>query len=359
MVSCFTLGKRTGNTGDAMKLATLDDGTRDGQLIVVSRDLQRAHLATDIAPRLQSALDDWPFMAPQLADLYDTLNLGKPRHAFAFDPRLCLAPLPRAFQWADASSYVNHVELLRRARGAAMPERFWHDPLIYQGGSDDFIGACRPALFASEQWGIDFEAELAVVVDDVPMQCSSADAAGHVRLLMLVNDWSLRNLIPDELAKGFGFFQSKPATAFAPVAVTPEELGAAWDGERVHLPVRCWRNGVLMGSAHAGEDMVFGFPALIAHAARTRRLRAGSIIGSGTVSNRDRSRGASCIAEARALEDIEHGEARTAYLQFGERIRIEVLDAQGQSVFGAIDQEVLALMGEDTDPGAVQAVGHG
>jgi fumarylacetoacetate (FAA) hydrolase len=342
-----------------MKLATLDDGTRDGQLIVVSRDLQRAHLATSVAPRLQSALDDWPFMAPQLADLYDTLNFGKPRHAFEFDPRHCLAPLPRAFQWADASAYVNHVELLRRARGVPMPERFWHDPLMYQGGSDDFIGACRPALFASEQWGIDFEAEIAVVVDDVAMQCCQEDAATHVRLLMLVNDWSLRNLIPEELAKGFGFFQSKPATAFAPVAVTPDEAGEAWDGERLHLPVRCWRNNETIGSAHAGEDMIFGFPALIAHAAKTRRLRAGSIIGSGTVSNRDRSRGVSCIAEARAREDIEHGEARTPYLRFGERIRIEVLDAHAQSLFGAIDQEVLALHREESGPGAASAGGYG
>jgi len=341
-----------------MKLATLDDGTRDGQLIVVSRDLQRAHLATGIAPRLQSALDDWPFIAPQLADLYDTLNFGKPRHAFGFDPRHCLAPLPRAYQWADASSYVNHVELLRRARGAPMPERFWHDPLMYQGGSDDFLGACRPALFASEQWGIDFEAEIAVVVDDVPMQCSREDATIHVRLLMLVNDWSLRHLIPDELAKGFGFFQSKPATAFAPVAVTPEEAGDAWDGERLHLPVLCWRNKELVGSAHAGEDMVFGFPALIAHAAKTRRLRAGSIFGSGTVSNRDHRRGVSCIAEARAREDIENGEVRTPYLRFGERVRIEVLDAQAQSLFGAIDQEVLALDREDSGPGALSAGGH-
>lgn len=329
-----------------MKLATLDDGTRDGQLIVVSRDLQRAHLATAIAPRLQSVLDDWPFMAPQLADLYEALNLGKLRHAFDFDARQCLAPLPRAFQWVDASAYVNHVERLRRSRKVPMPERFWSDPLMYQGGSDDFIGGCRPALFANEAWGIDFEAEIAVVVDDVPMQCSSGEASMHVRLLLLVNDWSLRHLVPDELAKGFGFFQSKPATAFAPVAATPEELGHAWDGERVHLPVRCWRNGTLVGSAHAGEDMVFGFPTLLAHAAKTRQLRAGSILGSGTVSNRDPSRGVSCIAEARALEEIEHGQPLTPYLSFGERVRIEVIDAQGQSVFGAIDQEVLAFLGD-------------
>ncbi|MEY3153622.1 MAG: hypothetical protein RL109_40 [Pseudomonadota bacterium] len=324
-----------------MKLGTLDDGTRDGQLIVVSRDLQRAHLATDIAPRLQSVLDDWQFLAPQLADLYETLNLGKARHAFAFDPQQCLAPLPRAYQWADGSAYVNHVELLRRSRQAAMPERFWHDPLMYQGGSDDFIGPCRPALFASEDWGIDFEAEVAVIVDDVPMQCLQGEASEHIRLIMLANDWSLRHLVPDELAKGFGFYQSKPATAFSPLAVTPDELGQAWDGERMHLPVRCWRNQALVGQANAGDDMVFGFAQLIEHAAKTRRLRAGSIIGSGTVSNKDRSRGYSCIAEIRALETMDQGSASTAYLHFGERVRIEVLDAQANNVFGTIDQQVL------------------
>lgn len=324
-----------------MKLGTLDDGTRDGQLIVVSRDLQRAHLATDIAPRLQSVLDDWPFLAPQLADLYETLNLGKARHAFAFDPQQCLAPLPRAYQWADGSAYVNHVELLRRSRQAAMPERFWHDPLMYQGGSDDFIGPCRPALFASEDWGIDFEAEVAVIVDDVPMQCLQSEASEHIRLIMLANDWSLRHLVPDELAKGFGFYQSKPATAFSPLAVTPDELGQAWDGERMHLPVRCWRNQELVGQANAGEDMVFGFAQLIEHAAKTRRLRAGSIIGSGTVSNKDRSRGYSCIAEIRALETMDQGSASTTYLHFGERVRIDVLDAQANNVFGTIDQQVL------------------
>jgi fumarylacetoacetate (FAA) hydrolase len=324
-----------------MKLGTLDDGTRDGQLIVVSRDLQRAHLATDIAPRLQSVLDDWQFLATQLADLYETLNLGKARHAFAFDPQQCLAPLPRAYQWADGSAYVNHVELLRRSRQAAMPERFWHDPLMYQGGSDDFIGPCRPARFASEDWGIDFEAEVAVIVDDVPMQCLQGEASEHIRLIMLANDWSLRHLVPDELAKGFGFYQSKPATAFSPLAVTPDELGQAWDGERMHLPVRCWRNQALVGQANAGEDMVFGFAQLIEHAAKTRRLRAGSIIGSGTVSNKDRSRGYSCIAEIRALETMDQGSASTAYLHFGERVRIEVLDAQANNVFGTIDQQVL------------------
>lgn len=324
-----------------MKLGTLDDGTRDGQLMVVSRDLQRAHLASDIAPRLQSVLDDWSFLAPQLADLYETLNQGKARHAFAFDPKQCLAPLPRAYQWVDGSAYVNHVELMRRSRQAEMPERFWHDPLMYQGGSDDLIGPCRPALFASEQWGIDFEAEVAVIVDDVPMQCSRTEAMEHIRLILLANDWSLRHLIPDELAKGFGFYQSKPATAFSPLAVTPDELGQAWDGERMHLPVRCYRNQNLVGEAKAGEDMVFSFAQLIEHAAKTRRLRAGTILGSGTVSNRDRSRGYSCIAEIRALETMDQGAASTAYLQFGEQIRIEVLDAQSNNIFGSIDQQVL------------------
>jgi len=324
-----------------MKLGTLDDGTRDGQLMVVSRDLQLAHLAADIAPRLQSVLDDWQFLAPQLADLYDTLNQGKARHAFSFDPRQCLAPLPRAYQWADGSAYVNHVELMRRSRNASLPERFWHDPLIYQGGSDDFIGPCRPALFASEQWGIDFEAEVAVIVDDVPMQCSRGEACEHIRLIMLANDWSLRHLVPDELAKGFGFYQSKPATAFSPLAVTPDELGQAWDGERMHLPVRCYRNELLVGHAMAGEDMVFSFAQLIEHAAKTRRLRAGSVIGSGTVSNRDRNRGYSCIAEIRAIETMDQGAPSTGYLQFGEQVRIEVLDAQDNNIFGTIHQQVL------------------
>jgi len=324
-----------------MKLATLKDGSRDGQLLVVSRDLSTAHIAAGIAPTLQRALDDWAFIAPQLQDLYETLNQGKARHAFAFVPEQCAAPLPRAYQWADGSSYVNHVELARKARNAAMPESFWHDPLMYQGGSDDFIGPRDAAAFGSTDWGIDFEAELAVVTDDVPMGTNPQAAADHVRLLMLLNDWSLRQLIPDELAKGFGFFHGKPATAFAPVAVTPDELGADWQGGKVHLPVLCHWNGRKVGEALAHEDMVFDFHQLIAHAVKTRNLRAGSIVGSGTVSNRDTSRGWSCIAEVRALEMIESGSPSTPFMSFGDTIRIEVIGRDGQSVFGAIDQTVV------------------
>lgn len=323
-----------------MKLATLKDGSRDGQLVVVSRDLSSAHIAAGIAPTLQRALDDWAFISPQLQDLYETLNQGKARHAFAFQPSHYAAPLPRAYQWADGSSYVNHVELARKARNAAMPPSFWHDPLMYQGGSDDFIGPCDDALFGSTDWGIDFEAELAVVTDDVPMGTDSASAERHIRLLMLLNDWSLRQLVPDELAKGFGFFHGKPATAFAPVAVTPDELGPSWREGKVHLPVLCHWNGRKVGEALAGEDMVFDFRQLVAHAVKTRRLRAGSIVGSGTVSNKDPSRGWSCIAEVRALEMIDTGTPSTPFMAFGDTIRIEVIGLDGQSVFGAIDQKV-------------------
>ena len=323
-----------------MKLATYQDGSRDGQLVVVSRDLSTAHFATGIAGRLQQVLDDWNFLSPQLEDLYATLNVGKARHAFAFDPRLCRAPLPRAYQWADGSAYINHVELVRRARNAEVPSSFYEDPLMYQGGSDDFLGPCEDARFASTDWGIDFESEVAVVTGDVPVGVSADSALESVRLLMLVNDWSLRHLIPGELAKGFGFFQSKPATAFGPVAVTPDELGSAWSGGRVDLSVESVWNGTRVGLCEAGEEMTFHFGQLIAHAAKTRQLRAGSIVGSGTISNKDWSRGYSCIAEKRAIETIETGAPVTAFMQFGDTIRIEMKDAQGQSVFGAIDQRV-------------------
>jgi fumarylacetoacetate (FAA) hydrolase len=324
-----------------MKLATIKDATRDGQLAVVSQDLKSAALADEIAGTLQQVLDDWTFHAPQLQDLYDALNQGKARHTFEFDPYQCMAPLPRAYQWADGSAYVNHVELVRKARNAEMPATFWTDPLIYQGGSDDFLGPTDDAIFGSEEWGIDFEAEVAVIVDDVPMGATPAEAAGQIRLLMLVNDWSLRNLVPAELAKGFGFFQSKPATAFSPVAVTPDELGDAWRDSKVHLPIQCYWNGRRVGNAESGEDMVFDFSRLISHIAKTRRARAGSIIGSGTVSNKDASRGYSCIAEARALEMIAEGKASTPFMKFGDRIRIEMTDKADKSIFGAIEQAVL------------------
>ena len=325
-----------------MKLATLRDGSRDGQLVVVSRDLTLAHHAAGIVSRLQGALDDWSFIAPQLSDLYQTLNEGRARHAFAFDPALAMAPLPRAYQWADGSAYVNHVELVRKARGAEMPPSFWTDPLMYQGGSDDLLGPRDAIVCPSEEFGIDFEAEVAVVTDDVPMGATSQAAATQIRLVMLVNDVSLRNLIPAELAKGFGFFQSKPATAFSPVAVTPDELGEAWLDAKVHRPLVVHWNGEKVGAPNAGDDMTFDFGQLIAHIAKTRNVRAGSIVGSGTVSNLDRGRGYCCIAEKRSLEMIESGAARTPFMKYGDRVRIEMFDAHGQSIFGAIDQVVAA-----------------
>lgn len=324
-----------------MKLATLKDGTRDGQLVIVSRDLKTAQIADGIAPTLQRALDNWTFMAPQLQEAYDELNEGRGRRTFDFDQKRCMAPLPRAFQWADGSSYVNHVELVRKARNAEMPESFWHEPLMYQGGSDDFIGATDDIVLGSEEWGIDFEGEIAVITDDVPMGAKPEQAASHIKLLMLVNDVSLRNLIPAELAKGFGFFQSKPASSFSPVAVTPDELGAAWQDGKVHLPLRVTWNSVQVGQPNAGVDMVFSFPTLIAHLAKTRNARAGSIIGSGTVSNKDSRKGYTCIAEKRCLEMIADGEAKTPFMKFGDTIRIEMLDANGKSIFGAINQEVV------------------
>jgi fumarylacetoacetate (FAA) hydrolase len=323
-----------------MKLATLKDGTRDGQLAVVSRDLKTAAIADGIASTMQSALDDWHFIAPQLENLYGELNSGRAFRPFDFDVKRCMAPLPRAYQWADGSAYVNHVELVRRARNAEMPATFWSDPLMYQGGSDDFIGPTDDIVLGSEEWGIDFEAEIAVITDDVPMATTPNKAANHIKLLMLVNDVSLRNLIPAELAKGFGFFQSKPASSFSPVAVTPDELGAAWQEGKVHLPLRVTWNDTVVGKANAGVDMVFSFPQLISHLTKTRNARAGSIVGSGTVSNKDASKGYSCIAEKRCLEMIADGEAKTPFMKFGDTIRIEMLDANGRSIFGAIDQRV-------------------
>ncbi|MES2039055.1 MAG: fumarylacetoacetate hydrolase family protein [Pseudomonadota bacterium] len=324
-----------------MKLATLKDGSRDGQLLVVARDLKTAAIADGIAPTLQRALDDWNFIQPQLEELYNRLNSGRAAYSFEFEPKNCMAPLPRAFQWADGSSYVNHVELVRKARNAEMPDSFWHDPLMYQGGSDDFIGPCDDIVMTSEEWGIDFESEIAVVTGDVPMGVKVQHARDHILLLMLVNDVSLRNLIPAELAKGFGFFQSKPASSFSPVAVTPDELGEAWKDGKVNLALRSSMNGMLVGQPNAGVDMVFSFPQLITHLCKTRNARAGTIIGSGTVSNKDASKGYSCIAEKRALEMIAVGEPVTPYMKFGDSIKIEMLDKNGKSIFGAIDQSVV------------------
>ncbi|MGO4332200.1 fumarylacetoacetate hydrolase family protein [Cupriavidus sp. 2TAF22] len=325
-----------------MKLATLKDGSRDGQLVVVSRDLKTAHYVNDIAGTLQAVLDDWNFYAPQLQDVYDALNAGRGRHPFAFDPRACMAPLPRAYQWADGSAYVNHVELVRRARGAEMPPEFWTDPLMYQGGSDDLLGPHDDIVCASEAHGIDFEAEVAVITGDVKAGATPAQAAEGIRLLLLANDVSLRNLIPAELGKGFGFFQSKPATAFSPVAVTPDELGEAWRERRVHLPMTVHWNSKKVGWPDCGTDMVFDFGQLIAHICKTRNVRAGSIVGSGTISNVDRSKGYCCIAEKRMLEIIDGGQPVTGFMKFGDAVKIEMFDAQGHSVFGAIDQLVSA-----------------
>jgi fumarylacetoacetate (FAA) hydrolase len=299
-------------------------------------------LVPGIAPTLQAALDDWGTVGPRLAERAATLELtGAQPDVLPFDATQCCAPLPRAYHWVDGSAYVNHVELVRKARGAEMPASFWTDPLVYQGGSDDLLGAHDDAPFGDEAWGIDLEAEIAVITDDVPMGTGAAAAAGHIKLLTLVNDWSLRNLIPGELAKGFGFYQSKPATSFAPVAVTPDELGAAWRDCKVHLPLISRINGAEFGHPDAGTDMTFSFAQLIEHVTRTRRLGAGAIVGSGTVSNYDRSRGASCLAEKRMLEQIESGAPRTPFLKFGDRVHIEMRDTGGNSIFGAIDSRVV------------------
>ena len=323
-----------------MKLATLKNNHRDGQLVVVSKDLSHAIKVPDIAKHMQHALDHWESVAPGLAEVYEMLNAGKLANAFVFDPKQCESPLPRAYQWADGSAYVNHVELVRKARGVEMPENFWTDPLMYQGGSDSFLGPCETIAMQSEDWGIDFEAEVAVITGDVPMGSSPSQTKNTIQLFMLVNDVSLRNLIPNELSKGFGFFQSKPSSAFSPVAVTAEELGDAWDGSKVHLPLRSTLNNELFGAPNAGVDMTFDFPTLIAHAAMTRPLASGCIIGSGTVSNTDRSSGSSCIAEKRMLEIIENGKPQTPFMKFGDSIRIEMLDNDGVSIFGAIDQKI-------------------
>ncbi len=335
-----------------MKLATLKNGSRDGQLVVVSRCLKKAVTVSHIAATMQQALDHWSALAPQLAEVYRGLNSGTVQGEFVFDETACESPLPRAYQWADGSAYVNHVELVRKARNSEMPPSFWTDPLMYQGGSDDFIGPRDAIEVVSEDYGIDFEGEVAVITGDVPMAVTAEDARKHIRLVMLVNDVSLRGLIPNELAKGFGFFQSKPASAFSPVAVTPDELGSHWQDAKLHLPLVSHLNGELFGKPNAGVDMTFDFGQLVAHAAKTRNLGAGAIIGSGTVSNKqgtdfgtsiaEGGLGYSCIAEVRMIETIRDGAPKTSFMKFGDRIRIEMLDQDGHSVFGAIDQTVVA-----------------
>ena len=333
-----------------MKLGTRDDGTRDGELVVVSSDLARCVAVPEIARTLQAALDAWSEAAPGLRAIASELDAGRLPDATAFDARHAMAPLPRAYQWVDGSAYVNHVELVRRARGAAMPPEFWTDPLMYQGASDRMLGPCDDIVHADEAWGIDFEAEVAVITGDVPMGANAADAATHIRLVVLVNDVSLRNLIPAELTKGFGFLQSKPASAFSPVAVTPDALGDAWRAGKLHLPLVTHLNGALFGRPNAGVDMTFDFPMLIAHVVKTRVLAAGSIVGSGTVSNKEGGGpgqpavaggvGYSCIAEQRTVETIMEGKPRTPFMRFGDRVTIEMFDAAGRTIFGAIDQVV-------------------
>lgn len=324
-----------------MKLATLKNDARDGTLLVVSRDLKSAVNVEGIVPTLQLALENWRGVHNELDQVYALLNAGQARDAVALDISKLAAPLPRAYQWLDGSAYVNHVELVRKSRGVEMPESFWTDPLMYQGASDNMLGACDDIALADEAWGIDFEAEIAVVTDDVPMGLSTEKAGEHIKLIMLVNDVSLRYLAMPEIAKGFGFLQSKPASAFSPVAVTPDELGADWKEGRVHRPLLTHYNDTLFGQPDAGTDMVFAFPQLVAHAAKTRALIAGTIVGSGTVSNRDRSLGSSCIVERRTIEKLDSGASTTPFMKFGDRVKIEMLDTRGQSIFGAIDQKIV------------------
>jgi fumarylacetoacetate (FAA) hydrolase len=324
-----------------MKLASLKEGGRDGTLIVVDKDIKRAVRASGIAPTLQKALDDWSSAAPRLAELAELLRDDKAVGSFELDTKALAAPLPRAYQWADGSAYVVHVELVRKARGVEMPPSFWTDPLMYQGGSDSFTGCNDEIEMADEAWGIDFEGEIGVIVDDVPMGISAEAARRHIKLVTILNDVSLRNLIVTELAKGFGFFHGKPATAFAPVAVTPEELGSAWNGARLSRPLISTLNGREFGHPDAATDLTFDFGQLIAHAAKTRHLEAGTVVGSGTVANRSADVGCSCIAERRVRETIDEGKPVTPFMKFGDEIRIEMFDAAGQSIFGAIDQKVV------------------
>lgn len=324
-----------------MKLATLKQGGRDGTLIVVSRDLSRAVKAGSIAPTLQAALDDWDRAAPRLNTLYEELNAGTAEDTFELDLDALASPLPRCFQFLDGSAYLPHVERVRKARGAEVPESFLTDPLMYQAVSDGFMGPHDDIAMASTEWGIDFESEIGVITDDVPMGASPEECAGHIQLVTILNDVSLRNLIPGELAKGFGFLQSKPRSALAPVVVTPDELGDAWVDNKLHLPLVTHLNGELFGEPEAGEDMQFSFAELLAHAAKSRPLAAGTLLGSGTIANQDTARGASCLAEKRMLEIIANGKPETPFMQFGDIVRIEMKARDGKSIFGAIEQKVV------------------
>jgi fumarylacetoacetate (FAA) hydrolase len=323
-----------------MKLGSLKEGGRDGTLIVVSRDLKQAVKAVGIAATMQAALDDWSNTAPRLNALSDALNAGQAAGAFALDVATLAAPLPRAYEFVDGSAYLPHVERVRRARGAEVPESFYVDPLMYQATSAGFLGPRDTVIVPSEEYGIDLEAEVVIITDDVPVAVSAEQAAGHIQLVGLVNDVSLRNLIPGELAKGFGFLQSKPRSALSPVFVTPDELGDAWQGEKLHLPMRTWLNDTWFGEAECGVDMQFNFAQLVAHAAKTRPLTAGTIVGSGTIANEDTSKGASCLAEQRTVETLRDGKPSTPFLKFGDTLRIEITDKQGASIFGAIEQVI-------------------
>jgi len=324
-----------------MKLATLEQGDRDGTLIVVSRDLSRAVAAADIASNLQAALDHWDRCAPRLNTLYEALNAGTAEDIFDLDFAALAAPLPRCYQFLDGSAYLPHVERVRKARGAEVPESFFTDPLMYQAVSDGFLGPLDDITMASTEWGIDFESEIGVITDDVPMGATPGECASHIQLITILNDVSLRNLIPGELAKGFGFLQSKPRSALAPVVVTPDELGEAWRDQKVHLPLLTHLNGRLFGQPEAGEDMQFSFAELLAHAAKSRPLAAGTLLGSGTIANQDTARGASCLAEKRMLEIIANGKPETPFMQFGDQVRIEMKTRDGDSIFGAIEQTVV------------------
>lgn len=324
-----------------MKLASLKEGGRDGTPIIVSKDLKTAVNISGTVKTVQEALENWNAIAPELDEIYGMLTAGQARDAFALNLKTLASPLPRAYQWLDGSAYVNHVELVRKSRGVEMPESFWTDPLMYQGGSDTLLGPRDDIPLPDEKHGIDFEAEITIVTDDVPMGVTVQDAAKHIKLIMPVNDVSLRYLAMPEIAKGFGFLQAKPASAFGPVAVTPDELGNAWKDGKVHLPLITYYNGKEFGRPNAGVDMVFNFPMLVAHAARTRFLSAGTIIGSGTVSNKDKSVGSSCIVEKRTIEKLETGESVTPFMKYGDTVKIEMLDADGQSIFGAIEQKIV------------------
>ncbi len=324
-----------------MKLGSLKEGGRDGTLVVVSRDLRRAVKATAVASTLQAALDDWSNAAPRLNALYGELNAGKAAGAFELEMTALASPLPRAYEFVDGSAYLPHVERVRKARGATVPESFYTDPLMYQATSAGFLGPRDPVVVPSEDYGIDLEAEVVVVTDDVPMAVTPAQASEHIQLVGLINDVSLRGLIPGELAKGFGFLQSKPRSALSPVLVTPDELGDAWYADKLHLPMRTWLNDQWFGAPECGVDMQFSFAQLVAHVAKTRPLTAGTIIGSGTIANQDTSKGASCLAEQRTVEKLRDGEPSTPFLKFGDHLRIDMTDAAGASIFGSIEQQIV------------------